>query len=277
MRDSTPRTSCAYVRVATGQRHLYTAGEGPLILLMHWYPASGRTYHAVLPELARLGYRAVALDLASYGRSDRCPEPWSIEDYARDLEQVLRALDELPVVIVAGHLSAAIATELAVTVPQLVPRLVLDGSPALTSDESNSLMSGFAARLPQYPEEGNERTFAADTTLAILETWDPDFVVSPATVAVYRSLLTDLLESDRDAGPSPLLKYDMRARLPLLRAPVLALTAENEPLRPAHEFVLASAPDVRGHCFPGSHPLMYPARAGEYADVIHRFACGDCS
>jgi hypothetical protein len=55
---------------------------------------------------------------------------------------------------------------------------------------------------------------------------------------------------------------------------MLVLGAEFEALRPAIARALQANPAARAHDFPGSHPLFVPAHAGEYADVVARFARG---
>jgi hypothetical protein len=74
------------------------------------------------------------------------------------------------------------------------------------------------------------------------------------------------------AGPPP--AYDVLARIAKVRARMLVLGAEFEALRPAIARALQANPAARGHDFPGSHPLFVPAHAGEYADVVARFARG---
>lgn len=55
-------------------------GTGPLVLLVHGFPESWWSWRHQLPALAGAGYRAVAIDLPGYGRSDKpdvhYDEPW---------------------------------------------------------------------------------------------------------------------------------------------------------------------------------------------------------
>lgn len=46
-------------------------GEGPLVLLVHGFPEFWWSWRHQLPALAQAGYRAVAVDLPGYGRSDK--------------------------------------------------------------------------------------------------------------------------------------------------------------------------------------------------------------
>jgi len=55
-------------------------GQGPLVLLVHGFPEFWWSWRAQLGALAAAGYRAVAVDLPGYGRSDKpdvpYDEPW---------------------------------------------------------------------------------------------------------------------------------------------------------------------------------------------------------
>ncbi len=55
-------------------------GRGPLVLLVHGFPEFWWSWRAQLTGLAAAGYRAVAVDLPGYGRSDKpdvpYDEPW---------------------------------------------------------------------------------------------------------------------------------------------------------------------------------------------------------
>src|SRR4051794_35918550 len=46
-------------------------GRGPLVLLLHGWPEFWWSWRHQLPALAAAGYRAVAIDLPGYGRSDK--------------------------------------------------------------------------------------------------------------------------------------------------------------------------------------------------------------
>ena len=79
------------------------------------------------------------------------------------------------------------------------------------------------------------------------------------------------MPDDGAALKAALGAYDMLARLSRLELPVLALSAETEPLYPMHSAVVAAVRGVQQHVFAGAHPLLDPARADEYVAVIERF------
>jgi hypothetical protein len=85
------------------------------------------------------------------------------------------------------------------------------------------------------------------------------------------ALMADHIESGIPGVPRIVPAHDIAQRIPLLARPVLALTAENEPLRKAHERCLKLLPNGQWHIFPGSHPLHNTARAAEFVNVITNF------
>lgn len=71
-----------------------TAGEGPVLLLLHGWPTSGYLWRHTLPALART-HRVIALDLPGFGQSDK---PLDASYSFRFYERVLNGLvDQLGV------------------------------------------------------------------------------------------------------------------------------------------------------------------------------------
>src|SRR5277367_5178205 len=54
--------------------HFAEQGEGPLVILCHGFPECLYSWRHQLRALAKAGFRAMALDLRGYGRSDRPEE-----------------------------------------------------------------------------------------------------------------------------------------------------------------------------------------------------------
>jgi len=264
------RVRRGYCDTAAGQVHYRGCGEGRPLVLLHWAPASGRMYEHLLPRFAACGLRVLAPDLYGYGRSDKEDAGWSIADYARNLGEALRALGAWPASIVGGHLSAAIATELAIAEPVGVTCLVLDGSPAWTPAQRAALFAPFAGLSPAISADGGHKTYAWDMVERSLAQWDGRFRVNAQTLPALYAYVCDFLETGL-RPKAALGAYDMLARLSRLELPVLALSAETEPLYPMHSAVVAAVRGVQQHVFAGAHPLLDPARADEYVAVIERF------
>jgi hypothetical protein len=66
--------------------------------------------------------------------------------------------------------------------------------------------------------------------------------------------------------------YDVLARLGEVSQRVLVMTSDTDNLAAAYNRALERARNSRGHKFAGNHPILTPARAAEYAQVVVSFA-----
>jgi pimeloyl-ACP methyl ester carboxylesterase len=77
------------------------------------------------------------------------------------------------------------------------------------------------------------------------------------------------VEADAKGGKST---HDVLARLGEVSQRVLVMTSDADSLAPAYNRALERARNSRGHKFAGNHPVLTPARAAEYAQVVVSFA-----
>jgi len=99
--------------------HVAEQGAGPLVMLCHGFPECWYSWRHQLPALAKAGFRAVALDLRGYGRSDR---PEEVEKYTilHDIGDIVGLVDALgggPAVIAGHDAGATIAWQAALLRP----------------------------------------------------------------------------------------------------------------------------------------------------------------
>lgn len=87
-----------------GPIHAVEQGEGPLVLLVHGFPESWRSWRRQLPVLADAGYRAVAIDVRGYGGSlaPATTEAYRMLQHVADNVAVVHALGARTAAIV-GH------------------------------------------------------------------------------------------------------------------------------------------------------------------------------
>jgi pimeloyl-ACP methyl ester carboxylesterase len=275
------RIRMGYADGRHGQVHYRELGRGTPLVLLHWAPSNGRQYEALMPAFAARGFRVLAVDIPGYGRSHKDTSGWSCAQMAAEIAAALTDLGGVDRgCVVGGHLSAAIAAELAIAEPARWPRIVLDGSPTLTREQMATLMSAFAGLSPAWSASGSHKTFAWDMTERFLHEWNPDYHASAANFATHYSYMADYLQMgfapirafiDPDAPKGGLATYDAAARWPLVPAQVLALTAEREALRPGHALAMSLLRHAREHEFAGIHPLLVAERGFEYVSVIADF------
>ncbi len=77
-------------------------GRGPLVLLCHGFPETWYSYRHQLGPLAEAGFRAVAVDLPGYGRSDKPDGAYDVEWLNACLAGLIGALGHERAVMV-GH------------------------------------------------------------------------------------------------------------------------------------------------------------------------------
>lgn len=67
--------------------------SSPPVLLIHGVPESSMLWKHVMPEIASLGFRAIAPDLPGFGQSERFPYESSWENYVSFIENFMAALE----------------------------------------------------------------------------------------------------------------------------------------------------------------------------------------
>ncbi len=258
-----------------GQIHVRVAGVGQSIVLLHWTPGSGRQYVHLMPELAARGYQAIAPDHMGFGFSDARPNAWGVADYAQSIADVMAALNVSRAAVVGGHFSSEVAVELALRHTSRVSALVLDGSPVWSAEMRAKVLANARPEPPRWSDSGDHIAWIWQRALWLRKMWDPTFTLTDSTSEILKTaVMENLLAGDTSDTSDALKNYDLDLALPRLSLPVLALTAETDPLTNCHADVLRLVPGARGHAFKGAHPLHDGARAADYARVVHAFLSG---
>ena len=110
--------------------HYVTAGEGPLVVLLHGFPQFWYAWRHQIPFLAKQ-FKVVAPDLRGYGDSDK---PQRVSDYrtgvlAADVAGLVRALGYDKAHVVGHDWGGGVAWVTALEHPALVDRLVVLNCP----------------------------------------------------------------------------------------------------------------------------------------------------
>jgi pimeloyl-ACP methyl ester carboxylesterase len=283
-----------YLRTPSGLIHIRETGDGPILILAHGHPWAGDFWEPVMPEFTKAGYRTLAFDALGYGLSDRRGGPVSIEDQATVLQEVVGSLDQ-PIVGVAGwHQGSVVGLEFGIRDPKSCKALIFDGAGTATAAEAMILMARVGANNPTYPFEGNERTYWGDMIYGRLKIFDPHFELNQQNWPVFRTLLIDWLRVDPllASGISPMMPDELRGlamgheftnasaavpfypwpdKMKLIDIPVLVLSSEDEPLRPAHEAAIGGAKFGKEFIYPKGHPQMCVGREAEFVKPIVEF------
>lgn len=122
-----------------------TGGDGIPLVLCHQSPQTSRQFDNVLPEFARRGIRAIAVDTPGFGMSDVPNFIPTIEDYAKAIPPVLDHLKIAKANLVGHHTGAQIVTEVALQFPARVLKVVLHGPDPLSATERQAKLDTVVA------------------------------------------------------------------------------------------------------------------------------------
>ena len=116
-----------------------TKGSHPPLLCLHMSPKSGRSFHDIMPFLAK-DRLVIAPDYPGYGESDAPPAnpPVRVEDYAKACWQVAAAFTDGPIDLLGHHTGSKVAVEMAYTRPKHVRSIILISTAVLTPEEQAS-------------------------------------------------------------------------------------------------------------------------------------------
>jgi len=122
------------------------AGSGEPVLLIMGQAAGGNvwTMHQV-PTLTRAGYEAITFDNRGVPPSAVPPGDYSLADLVADTTGLIEALDIAPCRLVGTSLGAVVATELAISRPDLVTCCVLMAMRAKSDAFRRALSAGESA------------------------------------------------------------------------------------------------------------------------------------
>ena len=267
-----------FADIASGQVHYREAGRGlgrPLVLV-HASPGSslmlvplveafGRSRHAIAPDTMGNGDSSGAMGA----------QP-TIPDFAR---WHLEALDALGVVrfdLYGAHTGAAAAMEMAIAAPQRVNRLILDGVGLYSDEEQAEMLARYAPEVAPDLHAAHLMWawhFVRDTF--VFWPWYKTDAAHrraiglPSAEALHEKVvevlkaLTTYHKSYRAA-----FRHDKRARLPLIRVPILASCARTDMLARMFDEFCSLVPDAERAWTPG---IATPAALAETVAIFSRF------
>ena len=211
----------AYVDLPEGQAHYRTEGSGIPIIMLHQTPFSSDDFTEVIQRLSG-SFRAIALDTMGYGMSDRPGRPFQMEDYARTVRAFIQVLGLEKATVVGHHTGAMIGVELAAAYPDSVERLILSGTPY----DEPAAWEALRPRLTINMEPDADGAYLMDAWKKLSRHKD---VVGAGPAVWHRGLVSMLMAwPGADDARRAVFDYDIGARLPLLKCPVLLLSGTHD-------------------------------------------------
>jgi 3-oxoadipate enol-lactonase len=202
-------------------RYWDDGGDRPPMMLIHGVGADGTSWDQIGAALSP-EFRILRLDLRGHGRSGHIEGALTLDDFVRDVVDVLDATAVPAAHIVGFSLGGMIAQGLALNHPDRVRRLVLLSAVAgRTAEERERVQS----RLAILREQGIEAISGASQ-----ERWfTPDFIArNPDLVALRMRQLKQNHAPSYAAAYTVFSTSDLGGELHAIAAPALIATGEHD-------------------------------------------------
>jgi pimeloyl-ACP methyl ester carboxylesterase len=201
-----------FIQVEGRQLCYRRMGQGPVLLLLHPCPRTGRLMEPLMQLLADT-YTCIAPDMAGYGFSDALPQrATAMADYVADLHHLVTALANDDTVTLYGTATGAqLAIAYSLRHPQKVRQLYLDNCAHFEEVEREELLANYFPDLspvadgshwaklwqhvtnsclyfPWYQQDKAHRIASALPPLAVLQEMAKDYLLAgPNYADAYRA------------------------------------------------------------------------------------------
>ena len=196
-------------------------GTGPPAMLIHGVGADSSSWEEIAPLLTQR-FRVLRLDLRGHGRSGGIEGACTLDDFIRDVVDVMDAAGAAKADVVGFSLGGLIAQGIALSHPGRVDRLALISAVAGRTDEERAKVR---ARLEVLRNEGIEAIMAAAQ-----ERWfTPEFMQAHPEEVRYR--MEQLKRNDPDSYKAAYTVFsmsDLGERLHNIRHRTLIVTGEHD-------------------------------------------------
>jgi pimeloyl-ACP methyl ester carboxylesterase len=118
------------VRIHGYRRAFFTAGQGPVLLLLHGIGMDHSTWLPALPALAK-NFTVIMPDLLGHGASDKPRADYSIPSFANGMRDLLTVLGVNRATVVGHSMGGGVAMQFAYQFPERTERVVLVSSGGL--------------------------------------------------------------------------------------------------------------------------------------------------
>lgn len=224
--EAKPRVRRGYFESRYGQLHVHNAippgggfEEGTPLLCLHKSPLSGRMFERFLAVAGR-DRSVYAPDLPGFGDSDPPTSRPAIVDYAAAVGDFLETMRFRQIDVLGYHAGSLVATELAITRPKQIRRVVLVSVPLLTEPEREA-----ARRVPPSIAATADGAHLPTEWQRIAEVYGPGAPLELITSAFGEKLRNGIHTAWLSHAA---LQYAVRERLSLVTQQVLLVRPRDE-------------------------------------------------
>jgi pimeloyl-ACP methyl ester carboxylesterase len=211
--------------------HYVTAGQGPLVILIHGFPDFWYTWRAQMPALAQ-GHQIVAIDQRGYNLSG---QPEGVENYkteklVADVVAVIRHFGREKAIVVGHDWGGLVAWTLAMTHPEMVERLIVLNLPHPAGLMRELAHSADQQKASQYARDFQEPGAAAKLKPEMLVFWVSDPQAREKYVEAFRrSSIEAMLNYYKANYPREVAADAPLAEFPRVKCPVLLIHGLKDP------------------------------------------------
>lgn len=257
------------VGTAHGPIAVRERGSGEPVVLLHPLALSGELWRPLATALSE-DFQVLSLDLRGHGASGWDGRPFSIEDLALDVTEVLDALEVSSAGLLGMSMGGSVAVTFAGLFPERVRSLVLADTTAWYGEDAVTAWDERARRAAGVPR-GEQLPFQLDR-------WFSPAFVDRAPEEVER-VTQIFLRTDSQAHAAASIamgRLDARPLLSAVRAPTLVIVGQDDyATPPAMAGELAGGiPGATLLPLPGLRHLSLIERPG-LADVVRRVFAGE--
>jgi pimeloyl-ACP methyl ester carboxylesterase len=274
-----PSSEAKCVKLACGELTFtgWEQGRGPLVVLLHGFPDSPRTFKHQLPALAAAGFRAVAVTSRGYEQSSiPADRSFHVRNLAQDVLDWIEALGESKAHLVGHDWGATIAYAAVALKPDAFRSMTAMAVPqprrfgeVLMSDPSQLERSAY---IMFFQQVGAAETAIAANNFAYLEElwrqWSPGWDLDPESLAAMKAqyrqenVLTSSLTYYRQAldTTSSIAQAGTQLFSVLTEVPTLGLYGVNDGCIASNVFEKS----MRAEDFPGGLTLQLINDSGHF-------------
>lgn len=189
---------------ANGLRFAYIEeGQGPLVLLLHGFPDTARTWDDVRPRIAAKGYRVVSPWMRGYKPTALPERDADLETLGRDALALIEALGESSAIVIGHDWGGGAAYAAAAIEPTRVKKLFVVGIPHPGALKPTLKALWGARHFFFYKLPGAARRFAKNDFAAlpvIYKRWSPLWDPPAQEFAPVRETFADRASLDAAFG-----------------------------------------------------------------------------